>query len=104
LIDYFKAWRPAYPAGTQRTYSNPGIGMLGMIAAISMQESFDDAIEKKLFRGPGMTNSYINVPPGQMKHYAQGYTKECASPDESRGSCVRSLRGEILHHRHDRIY
>jgi CubicO group peptidase (beta-lactamase class C family) len=78
LIDYFKAWQPTYPAGTHRTYSNPGIGMLGMIAAKSMHQSFDDAIEKRLFRELGMTNSYINVPTGQMKYYAQGYTKKDA--------------------------
>jgi CubicO group peptidase (beta-lactamase class C family) len=76
LIDYFKTWQPTYPAGTHRTYSNPSIGMLGMIAAKSMQESFDDAIEKELFRELGMMNSYINVPTHQMKNYAQGYTKK----------------------------
>lgn len=75
LIDYLKAWQPSYPAGTRRTYSNLSIGMLGMIAAQSMQEPFDDAIEKKLFPALGMTNSYINVPTGRMKDYAQGYTK-----------------------------
>jgi CubicO group peptidase (beta-lactamase class C family) len=78
LIDYFKAWQPTYPAGTHRTYSNLSIGMLGMIAAKSMQGSFDDAIEKKLFHELGMMNSYINVPTGQMKDYAQGYTKKDA--------------------------
>lgn len=74
LMDYFRHWQPAYAAGTHRTYSNPGIGMLGMIAARSMQDSFEDAIEKKLFPELGMTNSHINVPADRMKDYAQGYT------------------------------
>nr|WP_233575835.1 class C beta-lactamase [Noviherbaspirillum saxi] len=78
LIDYFKVWQPAYPPGTHRTYSNPGIGMLGMIAAKSMQQSFDDALEKKLFPALGMVNSFINVPSDRMKDYAQGYTKKDA--------------------------
>jgi CubicO group peptidase (beta-lactamase class C family) len=78
LIDYFKTWQPTYPAGTHRIYSNPSIGLLGMIAAQSMQESFDDAIEKKLFRELGMMNSYINVPTDRMKDYAQGYTRKDA--------------------------
>ncbi|AEK63346.1 class C beta-lactamase [Collimonas fungivorans] len=74
LMDYFKHWQPAHAAGTYRKYSNPSIGLLGMIAAKSMDMSFDDAIEKKLFPELGMTHSYINVPAGQMKDYAQGYT------------------------------
>lgn len=78
LMDYFRRWKPSYAAGTYRTYSNPGIGMLGMIAARSMNEPFVDAIEKKLFPMLGMTHSYINVPSDQMKDYAQGYTKQGA--------------------------
>jgi beta-lactamase class C len=78
LTDYFRQWQPAYAAGTYRVYSNPSIGMLGMIAARSMNESFDDAIEKKLFPMLGITHSYINVPSDQMKNYAQGYTKQGA--------------------------
>lgn len=75
LMDYYKNWQPAHAAATHRTYSNPGIGLLGMIAAKSMNASFEDAIEKKLFPELGMTHSYINVPADQMKNYAQGYTK-----------------------------
>jgi beta-lactamase class C len=75
LIDYYEAWKPDHPAGTYRTYSNLGIGMLGMIAAKSMNLPFDDAIEKKLLPEFGMTHSYINVPADKMNDYAQGYTK-----------------------------
>ncbi|SAL23932.1 beta-lactamase [Caballeronia udeis] len=78
LMGYFRHWQPTYAASTYRAYSNPSIGMLGMIAARSMNESFDDAIEKTLFPMLGMTHSYINVPPDQMKDYAQGYTKQGA--------------------------
>nr|WP_322741560.1 class C beta-lactamase [Glaciimonas soli] len=75
LFAYYKNWKPDHPAGTYRTYSNPSIGMLGMITAKSMNISYDDAIEKKLFPALGIKHSYINVPANQMKYYAQGYTK-----------------------------
>jgi beta-lactamase class C len=75
LMAYFKHWQPDYAAGARRVYSNPSIGMLGMITAKSMTASFSDAIEKKLFHPLGMTHSYINVPSDQRRHYAQGYTK-----------------------------
>jgi beta-lactamase class C len=78
LMDYFRHWQPTYAAGTQRVYSNPGVGLLGMIAAQSMHESFDEAIEKKLFPMLGMNHSYINVPSDQIKDYAQGYTRQGA--------------------------
>ena len=78
LMDYLKHWKPTHAAGTYRKYSNLSIGMLGMIAAKSMDASFEDALEKKLFPALGMTHSYINVPADQMKNYAQGYTTKDA--------------------------
>lgn len=75
LMDYFKYWAPSWAPGTYRTYSNPGIGMLGMIAAKSLYLNFDDALEKKLFPELGMRHSYLKVPAGQVRNYAQGYTK-----------------------------
>jgi beta-lactamase class C len=75
LMAYFKHWQPDYAAGTRRIYSNPSIGMLGMITAKSMAASFSDAIEKNVFHPLGMTHSYINVPADQIRNYAQGYTK-----------------------------
>jgi beta-lactamase class C len=78
LMDYFRHWQPDYAAGTHRVYSNPGIGLLGMITAESMHEPFDEAIEKTLFPMLGMTHSFINVPSDQMKNYAQGYTRKGA--------------------------
>jgi beta-lactamase class C len=78
LMAYFKHWQPDHAAGTYRKYSNMSIGMLGMIAAQSMQMTFADAVEKKLFPALGMTHSYINVPTDQMTDYAQGYTTKDA--------------------------
>nr|WP_205836529.1 class C beta-lactamase [Iodobacter violacea] len=78
LMAYYKNWQPEYAAGTYRVYSNPSIGLLGVITAKSMNTSFEDAIEKKLFPELGMTNSYINVSAAQMKNYAQGYNKKDA--------------------------
>jgi beta-lactamase class C len=74
LIEYFKYWRPRYAPGAERTYSNLGIGLLGMASAASMQMSFDDAMEKILLPELGMRNSYLRVPASQVRYYAQGYT------------------------------
>lgn len=89
LMAYFKGWQPAYAAGTHRTYSNPGIGMLGMITAISMQMPFEEAMEQRLFHAFGMMNSFINVPPQKVKDYAQGYNRK-DEPIRMRGGALAS--------------
>jgi beta-lactamase class C len=76
MIAYFKGWRPSYPAGTQRVYSNPSIGLFGYLAARSMGEPFDDLMEKTLFPAFGLTRTYIRVPRERMGDYAYGYSKD----------------------------
>ena len=49
LMRYFQSWKPAYTPGTCRTYSNPGIGLLGMIAARSLDRDFVALVERRLF-------------------------------------------------------
>jgi beta-lactamase class C len=75
LMQYFRDWRPAYPPGTYRTYSNLSIGTLGLIAAKNMGQDFTSLIQKRLFPALGMTSSYIDIPAARMPDYAQGYTK-----------------------------
>ena len=75
LMDYYKNWKSAHAAGTSRTYSNPGIGLLGIVTARSMHMSFVDAMENGLFPKLGMKHSYVDVPADQAKNYAQGYNK-----------------------------
>ena len=75
LLTYFRNWKPTYAPGTVRLYSNPGIGMLGMAAAKSMNEDFEVLMERKLFPMLGMKHAYLDVPESEMSNYAQGYTK-----------------------------
>jgi beta-lactamase class C len=76
LMAYFKGWQPQYAAGSHRTYANPSIGLLGLIAAKSLHVPFEQAMEQQLFPALGMSNSYLNVPASKMSLYAQGYNKE----------------------------
>jgi beta-lactamase class C len=78
LMQYFKAWQPAYAPGTHRTYANPSIGTLGLIAAKSMGQDFDGLMQGQLFPTLGMKDTYIKVPAAKMPDYAQGYTKDGA--------------------------
>jgi CubicO group peptidase (beta-lactamase class C family) len=78
LMEYYKTWKPGHAAGTHRTYSNLGIGLLSIATAASLGVPYVDAVEKTLFPALGMTHSYIKVPAGQMAQYAQGYNSKGA--------------------------
>jgi beta-lactamase class C len=74
LMAYFHAWKPSFAPGTYRTYSNPSIGLLGMIAAKSMHEDFVALMQNQLLPALGLKNTYLNVPVAQSQNYAQGYS------------------------------
>jgi beta-lactamase class C len=76
MIAYYRNWRPAYPAGTHRQYSNPSIGLFGHLAARSMGKPFDDLMEHMLFPALGLKRTYIRVPQDRMGDYAYGYSKD----------------------------
>lgn len=76
MIAYYRSWRPTYPAGTNRLYSNPSIGLFGHLAASSMRKPFDDLMEHMLFPALGLKRTYIRVPPERMGDYAYGYSRD----------------------------
>ncbi|WP_024646260.1 class C beta-lactamase [Pseudomonas syringae] len=75
LMAYFKAWQPEYLPGTHRTYANPSVGLLGMVAARSMRQPYEDALQQRLFPALGLNNTYVRVPDEKQAFYAQGYNK-----------------------------
>ena len=74
LMAYFRDWKPAYAPGTYRTYSDLGIGMLGMVAAKGMKQDFITLMQGTLFPGLRLKDTYLTVPEAQIENYAQGYT------------------------------
>lgn len=78
LMAYLKAWKPEHATGAYRTYANPSIGMLGVIAAKSLDRPFKAAMERDLFPKLGLASTYIDVPAAKMADYAQGYNKQDA--------------------------
>ncbi|MBC8750861.1 MULTISPECIES: class C beta-lactamase [Paraburkholderia] len=78
LLRYFHDWQPAHAPGTFRTYSNPGIGTLGLITAKAMGQDFTVLMQQRAFPALGMKNSHIDVPAAKMPDYAQGYAKDGA--------------------------
>ncbi len=102
LTAYLRRWKPTYPPGTYRTYSNIGIGLLGSIAARSMDQRFPTLMQSWMYPALGLTHTYLDVPQSQLDNYAQGYTKADAPVRMSPGMLaaeaygVRTTAGDLL--------
>ncbi|WP_065931336.1 class C beta-lactamase [Pseudomonas sp. 58 R 3] len=75
MLAYYQHWKPTYAPGEQRLYSNPSIGLFGYLAAQSLGQPFNVAMENTLLPKLGLSNTHINVPAGKAGRYAQGYDK-----------------------------
>ncbi len=73
MLGYFQHWKPTYAPGTQRLYSNPSIGLFGYLAAQSLGQPFNVAMENTLLPKLGLTNTHVSVPADKSGLYAQGY-------------------------------
>lgn len=76
MLGYFKQWQPVYAPGSHRQYSNPSLGLFGYLAAHSMGQPFDVAMEKTLLPKLGLKHTWLKVPQDQLDLYAQGYNKD----------------------------
>jgi beta-lactamase class C len=73
-IRYYQRWKPRYPAGTYRLYSNPSIMLLGLIAAQTMHANFTLLMERDVIAALGLRRTFLTVPSDLRPSYAQGYT------------------------------
>jgi CubicO group peptidase (beta-lactamase class C family) len=99
---YFEHWVPLHEPGTSRTYSNPSIMLLGLIAAKSMGGDFSALVQRTIFAPLGLKHTYLDVPAQAMEHYAQGYTSSDQPIRLTRGPLaaeaygVRTTAGDLL--------
>jgi len=87
LLAYYETWKPAYAPGTVRTYSNPSIGLLGLIAATAMHADYKTLVQNRMFPAFGLDHSFLDIPCSELAHYAEGY--------EDDGTPVR-LKEDVL--------
>ncbi|WP_104381393.1 class C beta-lactamase [Sphingobacterium sp. HMA12] len=75
LMDFYKSWKPEYAVGTQRIYTNPSIGLLGLIAGKAFQQPFPAAMTQHVLNKLHLSNTFYELPATNMEQYAQGYDK-----------------------------
>lgn len=76
LMAWYRQWQPTEPIGESRTYSNLGIGLLGMEAAASLDQAFVPAMKARVLEPLGLQHTWYDVPEAQMGHYAMGEDKQ----------------------------
>ncbi|MDO9412415.1 MAG: class C beta-lactamase [Pseudolabrys sp.] len=76
LINYFRNWKPKAAPGTSRSYANPSIGLLAVIAGKAMGADYTAVVEKMIFPGLGLERTYVDVPKAELKSYAWGYNRD----------------------------
>lgn len=75
LLHYLEAWEPKFKPGSYRTYTNIGIGMLGLLVAKNRNEAFSILMRNQVLLPLGMRDTFYTVPKRRMADYAQGYTR-----------------------------
>lgn len=76
LMAYYQQWLPEKPVGEYRSYSNLGVGLLGIVTAKQLGMPFTKAIEQVMLPTLGLKNTFIDVPKNREQYYAQGYNKK----------------------------
>lgn len=102
LMAYLRGWRPAYAIGTYRTYSNQGIGVLGLITAKVMHEDFRSLMQHRLLPALRLHHTFIAIPKANESDYASGYTngytpirmKAGTLSDETYG--IKTTAGDLI--------
>jgi len=76
LMAWYRQWQPTAPIGESRTYSNLGIGLLGVETAASLGSEFVPAMRSHLLEPLELRHTWYDVPEAQMTHYAMGESKD----------------------------
>ena len=76
LMAWYRDWQPSEPIGESRTYSNLGIGLLGLETAASLGGEFVPTMRAKVLAPLGMRDTWYDVPEARMAHYAMGEAKD----------------------------
>ncbi|WP_110654697.1 class C beta-lactamase [Salinicola halimionae] len=76
LMQWYRQWQPTESIGEVRTYSNLGIGLLGVEAAASLDQAFVPAMQARVLEPLGLQHTWYDVPDDQTADYAMGESKD----------------------------
>jgi len=102
LIAWYRAWKPKFASGTQRTYANPSIALLGIVTARAMGQTYRQLAEQRLFPALGLKHTYVKVPEAEMANYAWGTNRNgkpvraTPSPIADEAYGVKSSSSDLL--------
>jgi len=76
LVDYLRGWKPEFVPGATRLYSNPSIGLFGMIAARAAGADFATRMTTRVLPSLGLNQTHLHVPEHAQSLYAFGVDRD----------------------------
>lgn len=102
LMPFYRGWTPPTPPGSTRSYSNPGIGLLGLATARALQGEFTNLMRDELLRPLGLHDTRYEASEGERRREAQGYRRDgspvrlAAAPLAPEAYGLRSTAADLL--------
>lgn len=93
LVDYLNQWKPPYPPGKRRMYSNLGIGLMGAVINQVVGEPIQSFERRAILYPLKMKDSFFVVPPNEVSEMAQGYDRQGKPVPQSSGLLGASAYG-----------
>jgi beta-lactamase class C len=72
LPDWLRGWTPEAAPGRLRRYSNPSIGLAGLLVAQRLGQPFPDALRQAVLAPLGLRHTHVAVPATEQDRYAWG--------------------------------
>ncbi|WP_152047373.1 class C beta-lactamase [Aureimonas psammosilenae] len=101
-LDFFRNWKPSYPAQTRRLYSNASIGLFGDLAARAEGVPFDELMTKTLLPKLGLENTFLGVPEKERGRYAFGTSRAgkpvrvSPGPMDAQAYGIKTTAGDMI--------
>ncbi|MGL5116051.1 MAG: serine hydrolase [Beijerinckiaceae bacterium] len=73
---WFRKWTPPAERGLVRAYSNPSIGLLGVVTARALNGDFAALMREHVLTPLGLYDTHYSLPRAAMARYAQGQTRD----------------------------
>lgn len=73
---WYRDWTPAAEPGRVRAYSNPSIGLLGVVTARALKGDLAALMREHVLTPLGLDDTHYRIPQAAMARYAQGQTRD----------------------------
>ena len=92
-----------YEPGTQYSYSNTGVGLIGHILGLADSTSYEELVAKEIFNALNMYETSLNLTDEQLTNLAHGHTDQIISAKNYTANDIFQGAGFIKSSLHDML-